>query len=776
MPLPAPFLDTGIVQTFQYDFNIQFRAQFPSGSLTFPAGFNVIVETYDRSMGAGAFGRTDLITVGGVPNAGIDSSNDVAVRLAYYPGGVYTEVDLVSGAGTGSGDPGLLPVIACRRVDGPYRLGVAMQGNILTYEWFSDGATTVTDTIGGITTYTGPSFGQGAVLYCVAGIDGNGGTGGGIGLPGGVSVYSLMQASGFSVDGTGLSGGPYDYFYNGGVAIPPHYFAPPWRWSVDTAALDSAGLAVNADVSYNAVASTTPHVFSVTEEIQGTTTSTVARQVGIATLADPWYNAQTIRPYGTAFTLEGNRPKDPAQGAVTTWDVGTLTIASPLTVLLGTNAWATDSGTVIIGGTSTVPTFNVTTAPAVVHRDLKSHWRNWNTVADPLYQGLDQYTATKHNAYPTGATTPDVWGWGLYRYLDVDLTVPADCDLALTVTWAVLLDPVQSPTALGNPAPTIVTDTRTYSPVHFTAGRSTQRLDLMFPVEVGRPWYGERVDRVQLVGLQLGNHTLHSLKLTTAENAYLTIVDQQTTDDLQVVFGGVTIAQDGQMAHCHWGRDRALPAVGGETDTDGDGYGDYAKDHQNGLMGYAATSSGIAAEKHTGGAFGMSLSSSSHTMQNVFTELNLLEGLTATYNDANIAAAFTDGTNSITLRFAGYLQPNHPYARVAAGAAYTVLARLVVTDVALASGRTTTASMRFFQRVRLGALVEALAVDASENAVGAGSTLTAKQYVGAAPTGSDPTWATGTTDVSGFAVLTGGAGQVLESGSRTEFSLVLEGS
>jgi hypothetical protein len=396
----------------------------------------------------------------------------------------------------------------------------------------------------------------------------------------------------------------------------------------------------------------------------------------------------------------------------------------------------------------------------MVRRALVSRWREWNTPSDPLYQSADLYTATKRAAYSNGAATPDVWGWGLYATLSVDMTVPSDSDLAFTVEWAVIREDNS-----------IVTIERTYSPVTFLTGRSTKQIDLLFPVEFGRPFYAERVDAIRITGLLAGNSTVHSMQLVAVEQAYLKVSDVTASPSLSGRFGGITIAQDGQMCIAHWGRDPRSTV----TDVDQDGYLDHEKDHQNGVMGYGATVTSVQVTDNMGGAIGQLLAAGTNSLADVFTEANRMEGLTATYDDTAIAAAMTDGTNSIATRQAKWLTPVLPHVRVTAGAAQTLTARLVVTDVALASGRST-AQMRFFQRQRLGAVLEMLGVDASENRAAAGATITAKRFTGAGPTGSDATWATGTTDASGFATVTARNGQVLEGGVRTDFTLYAVGS
>ena len=141
-----------------------------------------------------------------------------------------------------------------------------------------------------------------------------------------------------------------------------------------------------------------------------------------------------------------------------------------------------------------------------------------------------------------------------------------------------------------------------------------------------------------------------------------------------------------------------------------------------------------------------------------------MEGVTATYSATDLDAALIDsfgnaiGINPATLsavpvqRSSLWIKPNLPHDRVTAGAPYTVLARLVVDDVSVASGRTA-AQMRVYQRQHLGMVIETQATTAAGFRAAAGATVNLKLSVTGAPLGSDPTVATTTTDASGFATL-----------------------
>jgi hypothetical protein len=763
--LPSGWLDTGITATFVFDYDAQFRAQVPSGQLAFlPPSVQVQTVASGAPLGNSGLG------------AGIESYATVDVQMIYTPGGLPTTVLLASGAGTASGSPALLGAVHVTRTIGPLRLGVGIDvDNVQRLEWFQDPGTTISTAISGplsapvtVESYAaGGPISIGWLPFRSYGLSDSPAIGAGV-----VSTYTAVSFATAQVGGMTIDAGPYGANAQGTAAggvpqvIFQRWFGPPTKHDVNLVTIDETGTGIATDALYRAASYSTPATpsFNVANFGPGSPSS-VAPLCGAAVLTNPWLAAQTVQPLlaEQTFVHEGNDPLNPG-AAFTSWNVGTLTISSPVNVLRSSNAWAVDVGSATVGGTATVPTFNVTSAPVIVRRELASSWRHWNDPLHADYQSGDNYHATRHDAYASGASD-DAWGAGLYAYLDVDLTVPAACDLAVELTWAILSDEAIAAIAPGSDetraldgAATILTEVRTHSPVHFPNGRTTQRVDLCFPVEIGRPFHGERLDRFRLIGLQLGNHTLHSLNLVTSQNAYVQIND--VTLDLSTagaVMGGLTIAQDGQMAHAHWGRDWRSTG-----DLDGDLNPDLRKDHQNGLFGYAATVVGTLVGNSYGGAIGQRRAIA--TMADLFTEANRMEGLAAVYSDTVIAAAFTDAQgNTWTQRPYRYFLPNQPGQRIAAGSALNVAARLVVADVALPAGLSA-GQLVCHQRNRLGGVVEALAVDASAQRAAAGATVTVRASTGAAPAAGDVSVGSGTTDASGYAAIpvrTGTLGGVL---------------
>ncbi len=775
LALPAGYLDTGVSATHTLGVSLRLRAQtapfnnVPGGAG--PASDAVIGylkhgapwDFYTRPS-AGASFTGPITPPAGVVMLGWDSV-DLVLLDQSDPFDPSSHTVLASGATGSLSNPNWLGPVTGTLTVASLRLGVTIATgttSILRYAWFADAGTTETLVLGGVTvssiTYTDPPgfygpLGLGAFLPFYADV-----------YPSetGSSAVDHVEFSAFTVNGSTVSpptspqlyrarGGAHSAFYVG------NEIGLPFSWRTDVDAIDSDGTAEAADYTYSGshtcpstVDRTVAQYFVEDFSPPGGSHPYARQSAGAAVLANPWLSAQTIRPYTSElpFTLEGNDPKDPAAAAYKTYNAGTVGITSPLSVLRSANAWTVDAGAATVGGTPTAPVFTVTSAPATVKRVLAETWRAWNTAGHLNVPG-ENYTATKRDAYSTGATTPDVWGWSAYSLLAIDAELGAGATLTFEVTWAVVRQNAS-----------IVTVVRNYDATWPSTARATKQIDLLFPTEAGHPFYGERVDQIRIIGLPAGTNTIHDLSLVTSQDAYLKVGGvRQTLADSTVTIGGITLAQDGQMAVCHWGQDpTVLPAL----DRDGDGFIDHRKDHQNGRMGYAASSSGIASDESMGGAVGML--GGSTTIQNVFDELNRMEGVTATYSATDLDSALTDSFgNAIGIdassevaspvnRSSLWLTPNLPHVRVTAGTPVTLTARLVVDDVSVASGRTA-AQMRVYQRQRLGSVLEAQCVDPAGARASAGQTVNVRVTTNLAPSGSDAILTSGTTDASGFVTL-----------------------
>jgi hypothetical protein len=729
-------LDTGILRTHTLTVDVELRQMVGAGAVLIDgsgsAEARIVVEA--------AAGATDLLCTGLGP--GVTSYDNL--ELALYVNGVRTLLD----TGTGSCTPGWFPAVTITKVIGNLRLGVAYSGaNVLGYSWWTDSATTIAIDVEGTVvrndTLTEPPLVIGAGEIMTMG-----------GATFNPPTLTYARFSNFTSNGVALTHGPYEI-----INSDQKYFGPTWRYTVDLALIGPDGVAVTgADATYNGARSV-PSSFTQTADMFAEDGADLpfVRAVGAATLANPWLAAQTIRPYEAdrTFVFEGNDPKDPTKSAVTTWNVGTVRINSPLTMLLSPNVWVASSGDIIVSGAGG-STWTVGATGSHVTRTLAESWRDWNTPAHPDEETDDNYTTTKHNYYASGATD-DVWGWSLYAYLDVNLTVPSASVLTLRVSWAVILEDES-----------IVTVNRSYTKTWTVSG--TQRIDLLYPDEGEKPFYGERVDSIRISGFNIGAYTLNSMELVADQDAYLKHGFRSFTDT-----GGVMLAQDGEFVFSQWNGDSIIDG----TDADLDGLIDRTKDHQNGVFDYAPDESDPVDTQSLGGAAGLALVPGV-TLQQMFTELHRLEGLTATYDDTAFAPdagdALTDSFgNTITARRAEWLRLNLPHTRVAKNTNVSLVARLVAADVHLVGGLLP-AEQVIFQRNRLGMALEAQTRTAANARGGAGQTVTARAFFGGAPVGNDPSLGSGTTDASGFVTVPIRTGEYLDGSTYREFSCLLEGS
>lgn len=735
--LPAGWLQSdvsGITHTLTMDLSV--RAQVPSGDILpdFP-NVQTVVRLYTEALTA-LHGRSDL-------GPGVDTADDIRLVLEYGPGPTVVVLETLTGIAN-TGEPPLFADVTVTRTDAGLRLGVTIDGNdYLRYEWWQDSGTTTTVDVAGNTvdvwTRSEPplSLGGGGRLMWYTIVD----------FSPAAATYTIASFKDFTANGSSLPIGPYPFFT--GTTI--RYFGAPWAYTVDARVIDADGtILAGVDLTHQATARTSgTWTISAQQDDEHTGPLPPAGIVNLthrvdpAALADPWLTMQDVTPYDADLPLlfQGNAPKSPGNASATDYSVGTLTIAASLSLLLSSTAWVVDSGSASVGGTPTVPIFTVTVDPATVRRPFASSWEDWNDSGSPDFEPDDNWTTTLHDFYASGAGD-DRWGAGLYSYLDVDMTVPAGDDtlLAVEIEWAI--------------AQAEDTISVTYSAYTFPAGgRSTQRVDLMFPTELlSRPFYGERINSVRLIGLKAGVTTVHSLTLVADEDAYITLSGRRDVlADETVAYSGVVISQDGQAPSLLWSTDTPLiPA----SDRDGDAFTDQHGDHQNGVF----TIDGVT-RTFIGEAPGMAQA----LIEDTFTELSRMEGLTSVYSATALDAALSDGFgNEIGIdlsnnpapvtRASTWFTPVRPADRAAPGVAYTVRAWVVVTDVLVPAGRTS-GQVIVFQKNFLGMLLEALAVDSDYFRHGAGEPVTATAYTGGAPATGDLVLGSETTDASGFALI-----------------------
>lgn len=784
MPLPSGYADTGITATLTMTCDISLRAQV----------FRVL-QPWARFDGVGLWfttqassGASDLGCVGLSSGTGLAGFSYSSVDLVLIDSptifGPPTYTVLASAAGACT-DPGWIGPIALEKSIGPLRLGVTIQNDVMRYVWFTDSNTVQLHKVASVTkrtvTFSDPpalstfSWSVGPQVVSASGtVTGQGAltqisrvTASQIN-PGdnGVSTYSHVRFSNFAANnGSGSAAVSLGEAteYNAMVTPTSQYelvggplWGVPFEYRGDIDCDDTSGSAVAAGATWEG-ARVCPSNFVVTKPLVVPSASTVptnytvslgGHSVAQAALTEAWMGTQDVHPYAedAAFRFEGQAPRTPSNASPTDYSAGSIDIDPSISVLQSANAWAITLGTGAVGGTSTVPVFTITVAPASVERDLSVAWRRWNNAADGDFESDDAYRATKHDFFASGSGD-DRWGASLYSFIDADITVPAgdDSQLAFAITWAY-------PTTAGTPG-NVDTIEVTYSDASLlwpAGARNTRRIDLMFPVELqSRPFYGERIDKIRIIGLKAGVTTVHALNLVTDEDAYITLSGRsELLTDATTRHTGIVIAQDGAAPSLLFGGDQNIVPT---SDADLDGFTDARGDHQNGRF----VENGV-----TNVLLGRAPGMRSSTMSDSLAELNRIEGITASYSDTAIDAALTDadgnelgldtlGNPSPVPRVSTWFKPTLPHDRIAAGTPYDVRAQFVVSGIVIPCGLAAS-QMRVFQRNHLGQVLEGLATDADYNRHGAGVTVEARGYTGGAPGSGDTVLGSEDTDASGF--------------------------
>lgn len=166
-----------------------------------------------------------------------------------------------------------------------------------------------------------------------------------------------------------------------------------------------------------------------------------------------------------------------------------------------------------------------TVSDHTVSRTLATNWRNYvdnsgGSVDQPDFS-IEGYRVLRHHAKgPSQIVYPeDVWWWGTYRYLRVDIDAPVTGDLILQADYVTVDVYDDHMTGLDRKLNLTVTETpgsKSWTlPVE--AGRHTYEIDLLFPDE-GGPVYLGRIEKLTLFGLQAPaadthTYTLHGMQL-----------------------------------------------------------------------------------------------------------------------------------------------------------------------------------------------------------------------------------------------------------------------
>lgn len=636
-------------------------------------------------------------------------------------------------SGAGSCTPTWLPAITVQQVSGPYRIGATIRedgtGNQrLRFGLFHDDSTSTTLTIGGrqftSTFIPGPPIELGASTgitwwrHHIA-----------------TSLftfypptdYTVVEISGFK-DGVETSTGDPISWYGTYDRLGDMYdsliFRPAKHYTADCLVKDAGNgtptgnLLVTGGADTHTLANGT---FAAYTDWSGTYPFLVS-----AALTGDW-SSGGVDPYPADQPLDALQimPKTPGAGPGS-WTPISLSLAASLSVLRSTNPWSATGAVNITGST-----FDVHETGCTVSRPLKSFWRNWNTPGDPKYHSDDAWTTTKADYY--GSDGQDIWGWGLYAYLDVDLTASVSGSLVLTV---------RSATAPGGD-----TYDRSYT-IPATSGRHTYRVDVLFP-QGGGPFYCERVELLTLSNLAVATYTVHSLTLVADEQAYV-----------KVSGSGLTLALDGSFPVAFW-----------NGDTFNFSTQEWQKDHQNGLF---QTDSGVTSFGGATRFLGLSLSQ-------IASHWSRMEGVTATYSGTALEAGLTDsygnvagtdeaGVAKAVARKASWLHDVLPAARLTAGSSSSLAASVRGSEVEIVPAPAGTFYLTFVKT--LGTVLEALAVTPSKARGAAGATVKAKRSTSGIPAPGDPEMGGAVTDASGFVQIAVRNG----TASSAEFTAYLEGA
>lgn len=566
-------------------------------------------------------------------------------------------------------------------------------GRYLTYRLWSDSGTSWTLTVGGRTITTagaagGTSLTSPTISFTDYVVNSMGAPVIGTATPlsDGIKIENIVWNS--EADPTTRD----DLAYEGTTSTPgvvvAHTFTtkPPLKYDVDVRVEDAGGAAPAHTVL---VANPAGQGVSVTNPNTGS--ANVWRPTGVnpgyvnGVLSGSWTDSG-IDPVELDVPIRQIVPKRPS-GGPEYWTPATLSIASPVDVLLSANNWS-KTGSIALSGTGH-STWTVTGA-GTVSRALAG-----------VYAAADTYTTTKHTA------GDDVFGWGLYSYLELNLTSSVSATLTLTITWNT------------NPA-TGATTTRAYT-FTVTATTATYRIDLLFPDAATEPDYFERVTNLSLAGFANGVYTLNSCQLVAVESAY--VKHAQT-------FGwtGLAISQDGSFPSYWWGPNPVLAGAVLEKDDECAQFGG-----ANQQLGGSVRMDGTIQDAMTELARmeGVTTTYSGATIAADLTDGTEIFG--------NLTGPANYDADWIHTQLS---------ARVAPGATLNLDASIRFDGADLCPAAAGDILLPF--RVTLGMMLEALCITAGGARAGAGFGMVARRSPTGTPDPSDPVIGSGTTDASGF--------------------------
>lgn len=133
--------------------------------------------------------------------------------------------------------------------------------------------------------------------------------------------------------------------------------------------------------------------------------------------------------------------------------------------------------------------------------EIASTYPNWN---------LTWYTHHKH------MPDEDIWWWGMYGYLNIEMYSPVECDIMMRVDWTHLLVEDNHYDGLLRLLSMRIDPQGGYGmyKLHLRPGMNNLDVDLLFPTDMGGPVYPGRVDKVSFSGFPVDRDASGNLRTT----------------------------------------------------------------------------------------------------------------------------------------------------------------------------------------------------------------------------------------------------------------------
>ena len=405
-----------------------------------------------------------------------------------------------------------------------------------------------------------------------------------------------------------------------------------------------------------------------------------------------------------------------------------------------------DGAKLAVTENATTTDFVVTTAGATATRTLVTHWNQYLDPADPLFS-WSAYSILKHRS----DLGEDVWWWNTYAYLQTVWRCPVATTLVMRLDWNHLQ----------------VTDTHESSPAAREANfevlalpgfalytfdlaadagnDQTVTLDLLLPDGYAFPNYPGRISSIQFSGFVPGGGgpatvTLKQMNLASAASSLYYPKAAVSTTEQRKQYSMITLAHDGAYVTGH------IP--------------DEIYKPNQGAVGYGG------APRHTDpmtGSVSGVITDTMKTVEAVWAELNLIEGVTATYSASAFTTANGDGVNVLNTEPADFIWNTFPTSGVPLATAWTPKCCLTAFRLKPCNG----INIRVMGELDVGAGIETVAVNA-DGTRAAGVNL--QGYYMDADGTTKHVVASATTDAQGYAVVAplpanrGADGENIDSG------------